>query len=289
MAIRGPVALYNRQPDPAGRPQMLIANARMYNSAGPAAKAAWRDILGWIVARAGVPMQVTDHDPPALLSDLWARPDLGAAMMCGLPMALRATRPTLVAAPVPSPARYGGRPVYFSDILVPAASRAERLEDTFGGTVGFTLEDSMSGCVALRVLLERHRTPARPRLYANVIGNLVHVRGMVEAVSSGRVDVGSADSYVMDLLRKHDPAFASGVRVIGTTDAAPIPPFVATAALDAASLERLRGAFRDAGRAPALAAARAKVLVADFVTPDASAYDVFHRIHAESERHPGVW
>ena len=234
-------------------------------------------------------MRVIDHDPPALLSELWAQQDLGATMMCGLPMALRAKWPTLVAAPVPSPGRYGGRAVYFSDILVPATSRAQRLEDTFGGTVGFTLEDSMSGCVALRVMLERHRTPAQPQLYARVVGNLVHVRGMVEAVASGRVDVGSADSYVMDLLRKHDPAFVAGVRVIGTTDAAPIPPFVATAAIEAGALERLRSAFRAAGRAPALEAARAEVLVADFVTPDPVAYEVFHRLHAESERHAGRW
>ncbi|MSQ54577.1 MAG: phosphate ABC transporter substrate-binding protein [Betaproteobacteria bacterium] len=268
---------------------MLIANARMYTSAGPAAKAAWREILHWIVARSGVPMDVIDHDPPELLADLWRREDLGAAMMCGLPLALRQPRPTVVAAPVPSPARYAGRPVYFSDILVPAGSPARTLEDTFGGTVGFTLEDSMSGCVSLRVLLERYRTPERPHLYSNIVGNLVHVRGIVEAVGSGRVDVGCADSYVMDLLRKHDPAFAARVRAIGMTDAAPIPPFVATATLDPEALERLRAAFRAAGREPGLAAARSDALVADFVVPEASAYDVFHRIHGISERHAGVW
>lgn len=268
---------------------MLIANARMYTSAGPAAKLAWRKLLAWIVERAGLPMQVIDHDPPALLSDLWRQANLGATLMCGLPMALRDPRPLVVAAPVPSPGRYGGRPVYFSDILVPAGSRAQRLEDTFGGTVGYTLEDSMSGCVALRVRLERYRTAARPRLYSKVVGNLVHVRGMVEAVAGGRVDVGSADSYVIDLLRKHDPAFLSGVRVIGTTDAAPIPPFVATGSLDAASLDRLRQAFREAGRAPALADAREQALVMDFVVPEPGDYDVFHGMHAASQRHAGLW
>lgn len=234
-------------------------------------------------------MDVIDHDPPELLSDLWRRGDLGATMMCGLPLALRQTRPTVVAAPVPSPARYGGRPVYFSDILVPADSPARKLEDTFGGTVGYTLEDSMSGCVSLRVLLERYRTPERPRMYSQVVGNLVHVRGMVEAVGSGRVDVGCADSYVMDLLRKHDPAFAARVRAIGMTEAAPIPPFIATAAIGPEALARLRDAFRAAAREPGLAAARSDALVADFVVPEASAYDVFERIQEISERHSGVW
>ena len=36
------------------------------------------------------------------------------------PFAQRGERPTLVAAPIPSPARYGGKPVYFTDIVVRA-------------------------------------------------------------------------------------------------------------------------------------------------------------------------
>lgn len=268
---------------------MLIANARMYSSAGPRAKQAWKDILAWVTERARMPMQIIDHDAPALLSDLWARDDLGATQMCGLPMALRKPLPIVIAAGVPSPARYGGRAVYFSDILVPADSKAEKLEDTFGGTVGYTLTDSMSGCVSLRVLLEKYRTPERPRLYSNVVGELIHVRGMVEAVGSKRVDVGAVDSYLFDLIRKHDPAFAAQVKVIGSTDAAPMPPFVATAALDPDQLERLKDAFRHASAAPELAAARGELLLAGFDTPDPVAYDVFHRIHEVSERHAGVW
>lgn len=268
---------------------MLIANARMYSTAGPLAKQAWKDILAWVTQRAGMPMDIVDHDPPNLLSALWAREDLGATQMCGLPMALRRPLPTVIAAAIPSPARYGGRAVYFSDILVPADSKAQKLEDTFGGTVGYTLTDSMSGCVSLRVLLEKYRTPARPRLYAKVVGDLIHVRGMIEAVGAKRVDVGSADSYLCDLIRKHDPAFAAQVKVIGSTEAAPMPPFVATAELRADELARLRAAFRAAGDAAELAGARGELLLAGFDTPDPSAYDVFHRIHEISERHAGVW
>jgi ABC-type phosphate/phosphonate transport system substrate-binding protein len=267
---------------------VLIANARMYNSAGPACKAAWRELLAWVTARAEIPMQIIDHDPPALLSELWEREDLGATLMCGLPYALRKPAPTVLAAPVPSPAHYGGRAVYFSYLIVPARSSAVRLEDTFGGTVGYTLEDSMSGCVALRCLLERHRQEGRP-LFAKVVGNLVHVRGIIEAVGTGRVDLGSCDSYVFDLLAKHDPEFASQVKVIGMTDAAPMPPFVATARLDSAALDRLRAAFRAAGPAPELARQREALLLSGFEVRPASDYDAFHAIHALSERHAGVW
>jgi ABC-type phosphate/phosphonate transport system substrate-binding protein len=265
-----------------------IANARMYNSAGPACKLAWRELLAWVTARAGTPMEIIDHDPPALLSELWERDNLGATLMCGLPYALRKPAPVVIAAPVPSPPHYQGRAVYFSYLLVPARSTATRLEDTFGGTVGYTLEDSMSGCVALRCLLERHRRDGLA-LYSKVVGNLIHVRGIVEAVGSKRVDIGSCDSYVFDLLTKHDPEFVTQVKVIGMTDPAPMPPFVATASLAPEALGRLREAFRAAGAAPELENQRETLLLSGFEVPAAGAYDVFRAIHALSERHAGVW
>ncbi|MBI3372902.1 MAG: hypothetical protein HY017_14265, partial [Betaproteobacteria bacterium] len=152
---------------------MPVANARMY-SATPAVKQAWKDVLGWALEHAGLAWDLLDYDSPAPLSALWARSDLGCVMMCGLPYTRRAPRPTLVAAPVPSPGRYGARPVYFTDIVVRADSDFRRLEDTFGGGVGYTVEDSMSGCVALRRYLRRFRTPDRPRLYRKAVGGLIH-------------------------------------------------------------------------------------------------------------------
>ncbi|MGH6640723.1 MAG: phosphate/phosphite/phosphonate ABC transporter substrate-binding protein, partial [Polaromonas sp.] len=114
-----------------------VANARMY-SATPSVKADWKELFAWVLARAGLPWDVIDYDAPAPLSVLWARDDLGLAMMCGLPFAQRAGRPILVAAPLPSPARYGGKPVYFTDIVVHRDASYRTLEDTFGGVVGYT-------------------------------------------------------------------------------------------------------------------------------------------------------
>ncbi|MCC6609497.1 MAG: hypothetical protein IT515_07455 [Burkholderiales bacterium] len=56
-----------------------LANARMY-SVTAAAKAAWREVIAWALARAGVAANFVDHDPPKLLSELWARDDLGAVI-----------------------------------------------------------------------------------------------------------------------------------------------------------------------------------------------------------------
>jgi ABC-type phosphate/phosphonate transport system substrate-binding protein len=250
---------------------MPVANARMY-SATPRLRAEWKTLLAWVLRAARLPWDVIDHDAPAPLSALWARDDLGLAMMCGLPFAQRAARPLLLAAPVPSPQRYGRRPVYFTDIVVRAGAPYRTLEDTFGGTVGYTLSDSLSGGVAFRAHLAPHRAAQGGPLYRRAVGNLVHARGVIEALARGDIDVGPLDSWYHDLLRQDDPAFAAQVRVIASTPARPIPPLVATAPLAAHEAERLREALQAAIAEPALQEARGRLLLAGFAQPDPQDY-----------------
>jgi ABC-type phosphate/phosphonate transport system substrate-binding protein len=260
----------------------VIVNARMY-SATPQARAAWRKLLGWAMRRARLDWELVDYDAPAPLSELWARDDLGGVMMCGLPYSQRTPRPTLVAAPVPSPARYGGRPIYFTDIAVRSDSRHLRLEDTFGGTVGYTVEDSMSGYAALRRHLLPFREKKNARLYRAAVGGLVNARKVIEALDAGRIDVGPLDSYYHDLIRHTDPGFAAKVRVVATTAPAPIPPLVSTR--DAS----LREALLAAGTAPELAAERAVLLLKGFAAPDEADYRVFDTYLLEARQYPGLW
>lgn len=267
---------------------MPVANARMY-SATPAVKQAWKDVLAWALGRAGLGWEVIEYDAPAPLAALWARTDLGCAMMCGLPCSQRDPRPALVAAPVPSPARYGGRPVYFTDIVVRADAPYRTLKDTFGGIVGYTLEDSMSGCIALRAHFLPFRDKRHPALYRHAVGGLIHARGVIEALDKRRIDVGPLDSYYHDLLKKNEPAFAGKVRVVATTEPAPIPRFVATALLAPGEIARVREALLAVRNASELAAQRETLLLAGFALPASAAYDVFDRILAASNELPGIW
>ncbi len=126
-----------------------VANARMY-SINPAAATAWKELFGWLTQEAGVDLRVIDHAFPAPLSELWSRPDLGCGFMCGFPYALTADRPRPVAAPVPSSAVIPGRRVYATRLIVRADSKFNMLEQTFGGRLGYTVQDSHSGYNALR-------------------------------------------------------------------------------------------------------------------------------------------
>ena len=248
---------------------MPVANARMY-SATPELRSDWKTLLTWVLARARLDWPVIDYDPPAPLNALWARDDLGLAMICGQPFARRVPRPRLIAAPVPSPAHYGNRPVYFTDFVVRADSPAARLEDTFGGIVGYTLEDSLSGGVAPRVHLaglRERRGNDDGRLYSGAVGNLIHARGVIEALVRGDIVVGPVDSYYHDLLRHNDPAFASQVRTIASTEPRPIPPLVATADIGDGAVAAIRTALTAALSEPGLAAPVARLLLAGFAWP----------------------
>lgn len=248
-----------------------FVNARMY-AATPSCEIRWKQLLRWVLDRADVDWAYLEHPAPQPLGALWSRDDLGAALMCGLPWSLRDPRPAIVAAPCPSPPAYGGRAVYWSDIVVAAHGPHRTLEDTFGGVVGYTVAGSLSGSVAMRRHLDRYRGRSSAPLYREEVDGLVNARGVIEAVRDGRIDVGPLDSYSHDLLARHEPALTASVRVVERTAARPIPPFVATAPVTADELRRLRAAFLATSAAPELADARADLLLAGFATVDEDAY-----------------
>jgi len=252
---------------------MPIVNARMY-SVTAECKADWHRVLGWALRRAGLDWPIVDHEAPAPLSALWSRGDLGAAMMCGLPFSRRTPRPALIAAPVPSPERYRGKPVYCTDIVVAACSPHRSVEDTFGGIVGITLADSMSGAVAMRAHLMAQRMAKGSPLYRATVGNLINPRGVIDALAAGRISVGPLDSYSHELLKQYDPTLAAQVRTVASTAWRPIPPLVATAPVGADTLARLRDALLAAARASELAATMESLQLAGFAVADASDYDV---------------
>ena len=192
---------------------MLIANARMY-AVNASVAAAWRSLLEWVIARAGVECEVIDYPAPQPLPALWARPDLGCVFMCGYPIASARSPPRVLAAPIPDPVRYGGAPVYFTDIVAHADSPLRHLPDIFGRRFAFTTEDSQSGYQAPRRLLAPDALARGGKLFESTIGPLVTPRRVVEAVLHGEADAGPLDSYFHDLLRHHEPALAAQLRGI---------------------------------------------------------------------------
>jgi ABC-type phosphate/phosphonate transport system substrate-binding protein len=216
----------------------------------PGVEAAWRELLGHIAREAGVELSYLSYPAPQPLEQLWARPDLGAAFMCGFPIALKLASVVPVAAPIPSAVWAGGRAVYRSDLIVRRDSPYLRLEDTFGARAGWTIGHSQSGFNAWRHHLLAYRTPQRPALYANMVGNLITARNLLDSVRDGRIDVGPLDAYWHMLLARHAPELTADIRVLSSTALAPMPAFVAAAGASSQTLARLRAAFTGASTRP---------------------------------------
>jgi len=250
-----------------------VASARMY-SWSPTLTAAWRRMLQWVADRAGGGLTVLELADPYPLEELWARDDLGCVFMCGYPWAMRAERPHLLAAPVPSPARYDGRPIYFTDFVVRADSDYRTLEDTFGGRIAYSIEHSHSGYNAARFHLLGYRGPGRQTVDSRVVGPLHRRLRVSDAVLGGRADVGPVDAYGLDLLRHHGAERAKRVRVVATTVEAPSAPLVASPGVDAPTRERMTDALLAAHTAPELKPTLDELLIARFVPADPASFDV---------------
>ena len=162
-----------------------------------------------------------------------------AAFLCGLPyVRLRghgvAVEP--LAAPVVGGERYGGRPVYFSDVIVRADDPARSLADLAGTRFALNEDASWSGYGApLHAFAEAGLgAPARTILTGGHAASIAAVR-------SGDADAAAIDSHLLDVLRAGDPSLAD-VRTVTELGPWPIQPLVAAPGLGPAARERLRAA-----------------------------------------------
>jgi ABC-type phosphate/phosphonate transport system substrate-binding protein len=243
----------------------MIANARMY-AVTPEAEALWRRLLAHVAEEAEVRFDYLPYPAPQPLEELWRRPDLGCVFMCGYPIALGLADVVPLAAPIPRAAWAKGRAVYRSDLIVRKDAPFTRLEETFSGTLGWTVAHSHSGFNALRRHLMHHRTEARPSLYARVKGDLVTARNILDGVLDGAIDIGPLDAFWHMLIAHWKPELTAGIRVLDATDTAPMPAFVTRSGMPEAGVARLRAAFASARSRPWFAELGDGLLIDGFET-----------------------
>ncbi len=252
---------------------MRIMNARMY-AVTPEIETAWRALLERITREAGAAFTYFPYAAPQPLERLWSRPDLGAVFMCGYPIALGLAPVTPLAAPIPRAEWAAGRPVYRTDLIVRRDSPYRSLEDTFGARAGFTVAHSQSGFNALRHHLLPYRTAQRPTLYREMVGNLVTARNVLEAVRGGRIDIGPLDAYWHMLIARSAPQLTADIRVLASTQLAPMPAFVAAAGAPVDLIARLRAAFESANTRPWFAALADLLQISGFAAANEATYAV---------------
>jgi phosphate/phosphite/phosphonate ABC transporter binding protein len=154
------------------------------------------------------------------------------AFLCGLPyVRLSQERPgTLhpLVAPVLDEPRYDDRPVYFSDVIVPADSPASSFGDLRGRSWAYNDPDSLSGCLLVRYhLLQMGESEA---FFSSVTFSGGHQES-IRRVVSGEVDASAIDSQVLGVACLRKPDLARQFRVIAVLGPSTIPPIIATGAV----------------------------------------------------------
>jgi ABC-type phosphate/phosphonate transport system substrate-binding protein len=202
-----------------------------------------------------------DIGPPAV----WEHPDLLLAQTCGLPFVRRyRDRLRIVATPCYAAKGCDG-PTYRSAILVREGSAIDGPEATEGVVVAFNAEDSLSGHLALRLVLGGMR-----------LGGAVETgshEASMRTVRAGKADLCAVDCVSLAFAQRHRPELARGLRRIAWSPPMPALPYVTSAGRGADVVEGLRSGLQLAATDPELDAAREALLLGGVAVLPDDAYE----------------
>jgi phosphonate transport system substrate-binding protein len=182
----------------------------------------------------------------------------------------------VVAAPVLRGDRYGGRPVYFSDVIVGTGSPHRSFADLRGATWAYNEPFSHSGYMTVLY----HLTTLGEDLsyFARMVEAGFHQKA-IRMVADGRVDAAAIDSQVLDIELRDHPELARALRRIGTIGPSTIQPVVASRSrLTDAERRAITDALIGVANDPAAREPLDRALVERFVAVDASGYDDVRRM-----------
>jgi phosphonate transport system substrate-binding protein len=149
--------------------------------------------------------------------------------VCSVPYVLFAdadrTEMEVIAAPVLMGERYGGRPIYFSDVVVRADSRFECFADLRGAVWAYNEPFSHSGYIVVWHHLDS--IGEGPGFFGRTVEAGFHSEAL-RMVADGRVDAAAIDSQVLAIELRDWPTLAGTVRTIGTIGPSTIQPVVAS-------------------------------------------------------------
>jgi phosphonate transport system substrate-binding protein len=203
------------------------------------------------------------------------------AFVCGLAYVERTLRGDCpvepLAAPVLRGARYGGRPIYFSDVIVRHDSPCRCFADLRGRSWAYNEPHSQSGYGITRFVL------ARAGQAKGYFGRLVdagwHERA-VRLVATGECDAAAIDSHLLAVIFRDEPDLAKELRVIEALGPSTIQPVVVARRLPRPVKSELRRTFLSLADDPAARGPLAAALVERFVPVRDGDYDDLRRMSA---------
>ena len=204
------------------------------------ARPTYQRIAAYLSERAGVRASLVAGVPWQEQERMLDQGRAEVGFICGLPYTRKTAQVELLAAPVMRAARYQGRPIYFSDVIVRRDSPFCSFADLRGATWAYNDPGSFSGyavlCAHLAALGETGD------YFGRLVESGAHLRSL-ELIATGAVDAAAIDSVVLELEYKRRPALAAQLRAVEAIGPSPIPPVVVARGVAAATRLRLREAL----------------------------------------------
>ena len=196
------------------------------------------------------------------------------AFLCGLPYVKLRREPrqpvSLVAAPILEGDRYHGRPIYFSDVIVPVDSPVTAFDDLRGRSWACNGFDSHSGTlVVLHRLLQMGEDG---RFFGRVQVSGSHQQS-IRLVADGEIDGAAIDSQVLAVELRDHPELIERIRVVDSLGPSTNMPLVAAAAACEGLRQEVGEVVGGLGKDEADREGLAPGLFNAFVEIDDSAYD----------------
>jgi phosphonate transport system substrate-binding protein len=236
-------------------------------------------ISRYLAERLRCPMKLvvgSDYSQLPLCADI--------AFVCSLPYVehtrLGAPRIEPLVAPVLKGERYGGKPIYFSDVIVRRESPIESFADLRGRSWAYNEPQSQSGYGITRFhLATRGETNG---YFGRVVEAGWHERA-IHMVCSGEVDASAIDSHVLDVALRQNPSLADRLRIIDTLGPSTIQPIVVARSLPEPLKSELRDVFLGMADDPRARPQFERALVERFEQVTDATYDDVRHMLAVTE------
>ncbi|MDE2383294.1 MAG: PhnD/SsuA/transferrin family substrate-binding protein [Alphaproteobacteria bacterium] len=248
----------------------LMASLPMYD--WPEIRAATDAFWAGLARHAGVALPL---ERALAYSEPWRHPELLFSQTCGYPFTHEFKGLLSYVATPHYLAEGCDGPRYSSFVF---AREHVALKDLRGATPAINGRDSMSGMLALKLVFAPLATAGEFFAPALVSGG--H-RASLKAVREGRADVCAVDAVCVGLARRHRTGDLDGLVEIARSPLVPALPYVTRVG----DVARLRAALAAAMVDPALAEARAALLLGGVTVLPEGAYDVIPRLEAEVNLH----
>lgn len=204
----------------------------------------YKDIADYISTKTGVKADMISGLSYDTVDRMLEAGAVQVAFVCGYPYVLNKDKPQssvkLMAAPVMADESYGGKPVYYSYIIVRKDSKAASFADLKGQRFVFNETISNSGYNMPRAkLVEMHETNG---FFSAVERSGSHEES-IRMVAEGKADASAIDSLVFDYARFTNQPYIEKVKIIDKLGPAAIPPVVYSPKLSPELAKKIQSAL----------------------------------------------